>query len=216
MSHGVVIMSELPFFRKLHETKPVGRIGRGAHYSVMRVPIWHDKWLHPLPRGAMLDFAIIWDEDHDERVLEVIEELYFNGLLAPVRFIGERKGTLSILIDVETAETWKPPALRRYREAVSNISNGQSDPWPAYVSSLSSLVNLPPRAVSLDPCIIGDDRAKVVSYLKDIDRRWNVGIKQYALQVQIRDSEYEAYLESLEDSSASSHTDRSQSEDVPF
>lgn len=82
-------------------------IGRGTHYSVMRAPIWQDKWLNPMPNGVMLDFAVIWDEDHDERVLEVIERVYFAGLLAPVRFIGERKGTLSVLIDVATVARWK-------------------------------------------------------------------------------------------------------------
>jgi hypothetical protein len=92
-------MSEFPFFKTLHnETKPVGDFGRGTHYSVMRVPIWRDTLLRPMHQGAMLDFAIIWDEDHDERVLKVIERIYFAGLLAPVRFIGERKGTLSVLI----------------------------------------------------------------------------------------------------------------------
>jgi hypothetical protein len=74
------------------ETQPVGHLGRGTHYSVLRVPIWHDEGLNPLPQVALLDFAIICDEDHDERVMGAIEALYFRGLLAPVRFIGERVG----------------------------------------------------------------------------------------------------------------------------
>ena len=73
----------------------MGDFGRGTHYSVLRVPIWQDEWLSPLPQGALLDFAVIWDEDHDERVMQVIEELYFSGLLGPVRFVGERKGSLT-------------------------------------------------------------------------------------------------------------------------
>jgi hypothetical protein len=210
-------MSELPFFKTLHEeTKPVGRFGRGTHYSVMRAPIWQDKWLNPLPQGAMLDFAIIWDEDHDERVLEIIERLYFAGLLAPVRFIGERKGTLSVLIDAETAEAWKPLALRNYREAVSDISNSQADSWPAYISSLATLRNTPERTVSLDPSIIHEDRAKVVAYLQNIDMLWHVGIKPHKLQVELPDHEHEAYLARLSTPSIRSTTDDSESDEIPF
>jgi hypothetical protein len=151
----------------------------------MRAPIWHDKWLNPLRKGAMLDFAIIWDEDHDDRLLPVIEEIYFAGLLAPVRFIGERKGTLSVLIDVETVQTWKPAALRTYREAISGISNGQNDPWVAYVGSLnqgSSPANRDRLLASRDPSIIHEDSTKVATYLQYIDMLWNIGIKPHEIQ----------------------------------
>src|SRR4051812_6684669 len=89
------VMSYSPFFQTLHdETRPVGQLGRGTHYSILRVPIWQDEWLNLLAQGLLLDFAVIWDEDHDARVMEAVEALYFSGLLSPVRFIGERKGSL--------------------------------------------------------------------------------------------------------------------------
>jgi hypothetical protein len=178
-------MSQMPFFKTLHEeTRPVGSFGRGAHYSVMRAPIWQDKWLKPMPNGAMLDFAIIWDEDHDERVLEVIEQLYFAGLLAPVRFIGERKGSLSVLIDAEAERLWKAAALKHYHEAVNRISNGQDDPWPAQVASVASHIN---SHGTFAPLIIHEDCSKVATYLRHIDLLWSVGIKPHQVQVMIED-----------------------------
>ncbi|WP_233352939.1 hypothetical protein, partial [Vibrio cholerae] len=45
------------------------------------------------------DFALIWDEDHDTRIIEVIEKLCVQNALSPVRFIGERKGGVTILVD---------------------------------------------------------------------------------------------------------------------
>src|SRR6266851_5089800 len=39
-------------------------LSAGTHYSVLRVPIWQDEWLNPLAQGLLLDFAVIWDEDH--------------------------------------------------------------------------------------------------------------------------------------------------------
>lgn len=209
-------MVEFPFFKTLHnESKPVGNLGRGTHYSIMRVPIWQDTLLRPMNQGAMLDFAIIWDEDHDERVLEVIERMYFEGLLAPVRFIGERKGTLSVLIDAKAVGAWSPAALKKYRDAVCYISNNQNDSWPAYVSSLASLANSPTRAISLDPSIIHDDRSKVVSYLQNIDMLWNIGIKPHKLQVDLPDHEYEAYLLRMSTPTNSTNDD-SDPEDIPF
>jgi hypothetical protein len=61
-------MSYAPFFQTLHdETQPAGHLGRGTHYSVLQVPIWHDEGLNPLPQAALLDFAII---DHPRRARE--------------------------------------------------------------------------------------------------------------------------------------------------
>jgi hypothetical protein len=41
---------------------------------------------------------VIWDEDHDERVIGVVERMYFAGLLHPVLFVGERKGSLTVVL----------------------------------------------------------------------------------------------------------------------
>lgn len=71
---------------------------------------------------------------------------------------------------------------------MNDISNSQSDPWPAHVSSLASLASTLARAISLDPSIIHDDRVKVLAYLQNIDMLWHVGIKQHKLQVQLPDS----------------------------
>ena len=160
-------MSYSPFFQTLHdETQPVGHLGSGTHYSVLRVPIWHDEWLNPLPQAAFLDFAIIWDEDHDERVMAAVEALYFRGLLAPVRFIGERKGSLSVLLEAKTVEAWNEAALRHYYDAVSDISQSLEDPWPATVGQVPG----PDRS------IIHAARESVTTYLNNIDLLWQLGL----------------------------------------
>jgi len=161
-------MSYSPFFQTLHdETQPVGDLGRGTHYSVLRVPIWQDEWLNPLPQAALLDFAIIWDEDHDERVMTVIEALYFGALLAPVRFIGERKGSLSLLLEAKTVQAWNEAAFRHYCEAVSDISQSLEDPWPATVGQVPG----PERS------IIQAAPEDVTTYLKNIHLLWQLGSK---------------------------------------
>jgi hypothetical protein len=77
------------FFKTLHdETSPTGYLGRGTHHSVLRALVFHDPMGKPLPEGQFADFAVIWDEDHDTRVMEPIEEIYRRGL---VKFSNVRR-----------------------------------------------------------------------------------------------------------------------------
>jgi hypothetical protein len=160
-------MSYSPFFDLLHDdSAPVGDFGDGVHYSVLRVPIWQDGLLKPLPKARLLDFAVIWDEDHDARVIEGVEALYFQGLLAPVMFVGERKGSLSIILDAEAVKGWNEAMWRRYRTAVNEIGPGD-DPWPATVQ-----VGLAEKNT-----IVHASAADVATYLGNIDLLWRLGSK---------------------------------------
>jgi Bacterial RNA polymerase, alpha chain C terminal domain len=87
------------FFKTLHdEQKPTGYLGRGAHYSVLRAVVFHDPLGKPLPQGQFADFAVIWDEDHDVRVMEPIEEIYWRGLLSSFIMFGEHKGCFTAIL----------------------------------------------------------------------------------------------------------------------
>ena len=91
-----------PFFQTLHdEIAPTGYLGRGTHYSVLRAVIFHDPLGKPLSSGQFADFAVIWDEDHDVRVIEPIQEIYRRGLLSSFLMFGERKGTFSAVLSTE-------------------------------------------------------------------------------------------------------------------
>ena len=65
------------------ETAPVGHLGRGTHYSVMRYASWYDVECKRLNRPQTHDFAIIWDEDHDTRIFYALEKILDAGLIAP-------------------------------------------------------------------------------------------------------------------------------------
>jgi hypothetical protein len=86
------------FFKTLHdETSPTGHLGRGTHYSVLRAMVFHDSMGRPLPDAHVADFAVIWDEDHDARVIEPIEEIFCRGLLSSFVMFGERKGVFTAI-----------------------------------------------------------------------------------------------------------------------
>jgi hypothetical protein len=81
------------FFKTLHdETGPTGYLGRGTHYSVLRAVVFHAPNGAHLPEGQFADFAVIWDEDHDVRVIRPIEEIYRRGLLSSFLMFGEQRG----------------------------------------------------------------------------------------------------------------------------
>jgi hypothetical protein len=161
-------MSYCPFFQTLHDEKqPVGRLGQGTHYSVLRVPTWQDPLMNHLEHGALLDFAIIWDDDHDERVIEVIQTLYMAGLLAPVRYIGERKGMLSVLVDPAVVQAWGAEKFDVYGKKVHRIAQSLDDPWPAEVRS----------ADVREHSIIHSTPAHIAIYLQNIQMLWQLGVK---------------------------------------
>src|SRR5215831_20387208 len=87
------------FFKTLHdETGPTGYLGRGTHYSVLRAVVFHDHMGKPLAEGQFADFAVIWDEDHDARVMEPIEQIYGQGLLSSFLMFGERQGSFTAVL----------------------------------------------------------------------------------------------------------------------
>jgi hypothetical protein len=87
------------FFKTLHdETGPTGYLGQGTHHSVLRAVAFHDPMGSPLSEGRFTDFAVIWDVDHDVRVLEPIEGIYRLGLLSSFVMFGEHKGTFTAVL----------------------------------------------------------------------------------------------------------------------
>lgn len=164
------------------EPEPIGRLGRGTHYSVMRAVEWLDVTRKPLIKPELHDFAVIWDEDHDDRVIEVIERIYMAGLLSPVQFIGERKGSLTVIVAARFYYSGTGAELDAYTRAITGISQDSSDPWPTEVGSFDRS----PGAVQLGwhqtftQGLISDHDHRVNTYLANIDSLWSLGTKPYA------------------------------------
>lgn len=158
-----------PFFQTLHdEEHPVGHLGRGTHYSVLRCVTWHSKTLEPLKKSAFHDFVIIWDEDHDERIIPIIEYLYFQGLLAPALFVGERKGSFTLLTKDSFKRDLGQNSYEAYVTSVSNIAHPQppnEDYWPTHILSY----------MQPEGYIINDSKERVELYLNNLQQLWLLG-----------------------------------------
>jgi len=172
------------------EKKPVGNLGRGAHYSVFRTAEWKNVILQPLDLAEVHDFAVIWDEDHDTRVIPVIERLYIKGLLSPVQFIGERKGKLTI---IAAARLWghSDKIWADWVQKVTDVGNdADGDYWNVHIGRFdrSTFNGLPHQT---DPQgIINDGDERVITYLRNIDNLWRLGTRPYEASSHVRPELY--------------------------
>ena len=122
-----------PFFETLYdEAGPVGTspLGRGTHYSVLRcLNHWNALGGDEVP-AVVQDIIVIWDEDHDVRVIAAIEDLYRYRLLPPVLFVGEAKGTLSVVV----GKFFPSGQLSSYEKRLEHVAQSQPDPWDHQLS----------------------------------------------------------------------------------
>ena len=121
-------------------------------------------------------FAVVWDEDHDTRIIDVAEEMYVEGLLAPAQFIGERKGTLSVLVAScfrysRSDEEWK-----RYVSLLEEmVSEVHGDYWTVNAGCFDKRADHGVLDGIELGCLVNDRPERVAIYLRNIDNLWNLG-----------------------------------------
>ncbi|MBL4691987.1 MAG: hypothetical protein JKY92_01490 [Magnetovibrio sp.] len=156
-----------PYFTTIYdEQEPTGYLGRGTHYSILRATSWHSPNYDISPRAYHFDFAIIWDEDHDTRVIGCVEEIYLNGLLSKFIMFGERKAFFTAVI----SNFWN--GLATDKEMNENIQ------WIAKNTADGDHFNA--ELISQDDIgggIIADNNEKVTLYLSNINMLWKLGGK---------------------------------------
>ncbi|WP_045459134.1 hypothetical protein [Vibrio campbellii] len=145
--------------------------GGGVHYSVLRAVEWLNVERQPLSKAEIHDFAIIWDADHDTRVIQFIERLYVEGLLSPIQFIGEYKGTVTIILAAKYE--FGLDNTKEYKRKVSEIAtNLKFDSWNCNFGMFD-------RAGPEHQCdfseLIGVDHKSTFIYLRSIDLQWKLG-----------------------------------------
>lgn len=176
-------MSDLPIYSSLFsclydEQGPVGQLGRGTHYSVLRSVEWLDVQREPLSLPQIHDFAVVWDEDHDTRVIEAVENIYMAGLFSPVQFIGERKGMLTIILAARYYWSGTGANIEDYKKAVEDICRDVGgDSWPVEIGSFDRSPGSPHQCELHGIIAAGEHR--VLTYLRNIDSLWSLGTKDY-------------------------------------
>jgi hypothetical protein len=154
---GITMEKYSNLFTTLYdETKPTVNIGRGCHYSIFEA-----KDNTSEQENAFFNFAVIWDEDHDTRVIKVLEDLYEQQKLTDYIIVGERKGGFDAVLDPAKQRGFLNPLPDHL-----NIEDG--DVWIARMFTLNEVF-------LLDTCLIQDGHEKVTRYINSILEKWHLG-----------------------------------------
>lgn len=154
------------------EQQSIGHLGRGTHYSIFRAAQFLNNLYQPQTPIKIQDFCVVWDEDHDTRVIEVIEKLYIKNLLAPVLFIGERKGGVTVILDNQFYQNQN--LLRAFYQELNSITQSLDDPWCSEIGYLD-LNSKEANSATL----INEVSDKVSIYLNNINNLWQLGHKDF-------------------------------------
>lgn len=157
------------------EVTPVGSLGRGTHYSILRATESCNSLLGQLNYFKIHDFSIIWDEDHDTRIIDIIEKLYISNLLSPILFIGERKGCVTVIVEKEFYDSNGSYAY--FRSKLEDIANDSNDPWQVEAGYYDRETD---SVCILSQVIINAPGKQVSTYLNNIDNLWSLGLKDYS------------------------------------
>jgi hypothetical protein len=106
------------------------------NHSILRARVTDTKILAAMNTQALYyDFCLIWDDDHDTRVIEVIEKLYDNRMLFSLDFVGEREafftGTIrSDMFHQQSIEYWE-----KFGSRLEAVTQGlELDPWASEIA----------------------------------------------------------------------------------
>lgn len=162
------------------ESQPIGQLGRGTHYSVFRSVEWLDVVRAPLKTPQIHDFSVVWDEDHDTRIIEIIESIYMAGLLSPIQFIGERKGVLTVIVAAKFYFNTHDSDLKNYERQLQDICTipSHGDYWSVEIGMFDRSPDSP-HQTDLQG-LISDKEHRVITYLRNIDSLWGLGTKVFA------------------------------------
>lgn len=170
-----------PLFQTIYdEQAPVIDLGRGTHYSILRAVVWND-WNdgdnNVSRRAKYLDFAIIWDEDHDDRIINVLEEIYLFGYLSLGTIFGERKGGFTFVLN----DGFELSDFKKIFKDIENIiDSSEDDTWCFDMDYLPYVYEDEYGESEYNSDVLGIINASdedVIKYLKDISEKWELGLK---------------------------------------
>jgi hypothetical protein len=145
-------------------------------YSVFRAIDSRDVTRKPTDRPRVHDFIVIWDDDHDTRIIAVLEEMLMAGILPGVQFISEHKGTLSIIL---ASPAYWAEGHEGFQAQVAKLAAAAGDYWVVEVGMIDATegnMTVQHQCDFLE--ILGNSDADVAFFFL-MDRAWKLGTKVY-------------------------------------
>ena len=157
---------------------PIGRGSGGAHHSVFRSTQWRAIEGYQIPEARTHDFAVIWDERHDEQIISIVEQLHIRSLLWPIVFIGERDEILTVLLDsaggpnaIGQKSDWRQKFIEFQEDHAENR-------WSGGVGIYQRLTEDEDGSQTDPRQIIPQIKQRVVPYLQAVDVLWLLGDRE--------------------------------------
>lgn len=124
------------------------------------------------------DFVVFWDEDHDTRIIPVLEEILMAGLIPGIQFIGEHKGELTIVLAAKTY--WSIDDLKEYARTIGKLTAASGEIWSVHIG----MIDVRPSSFRTGhQCdfkeIIGLPTHITHARLVTIDDMWKLGTKTW-------------------------------------
>jgi hypothetical protein len=148
------------------------------HYSVFRALDCRDVDQNSTALPYVHDFAVIWDDDHDTRIIHLLEEMLMAGILPGVQFIGEHKGELNVILAARTYWKIDAKAFADRLHTLSGLSAG--DYWNAEIGMYDRSPHSLRTGHQCDfKNLLGLSAEEEHAYLFSIDSRWKLGTKRW-------------------------------------
>ena len=161
-----------PYFKTVYdEQAPVGNLGRGTHYSILSAVQWKSPLYANHAKPQIHTFALLWDEDHDERVINVLEVAYMANLMPAVKYVGERKGSLMVVFDSSIKALGNTVLSPRFKEGFRICQAGYADDVWHFEYGFDDNPAL--------TGIVNDKSEKVNLYMANIANLWPLGQAEY-------------------------------------
>jgi hypothetical protein len=171
------VQSYSSFFQCLYDHPDMPGDRYYGAYSVFRAIDARDVEQRPMPLPHIHDFAVIWDGDHDTRIIPVIEEMLMAGLLPGVQFLGEHKGVLTIIL---AARTYWLIDVEAYAKRVEALTKAAGDFWTVRVGMYDhSKGNLRVGHQCDFQELVGLNDEEEHAFLFTIDTMWGLGTKEW-------------------------------------
>ena len=162
------------------ESAPTNHFGRGTHYSIFQALSWRSKKGKLNQQATVHNVAVIWDEDHDERIIPCMEALLMNGLLYAVSIIGERKGHMNIVFNSMSSAYMDTNQKHIYRKEITKIVNDIigtkfEDSWSITFGEMSDVPSMAKNGYKIfHQSLIYSDIDIIDAYIRKINNRWNI------------------------------------------
>lgn len=89
-----------------------------AHYSILSLPLF----IAPEAPIKLQRIAVVWDRDHDDRIIALLEAAFFADLIAPcVLYVLEHKGFVAVIVNEDYDEAERDRKTRIWQKICDNV-----------------------------------------------------------------------------------------------